>query len=155
MCLYADSEISRPICPRTYYKVVTEKTRLPFFYPGSGISYKKGAVVKGYEEHRESYWSSNWKWIRNREYVGGNFGVPVIRDGAIHVFTDLREAEALLCMANTQPSFLSLWVEQHRVFGEFGELPKFELISVKCRPEHWLAYGTQQDAAYTEVEVLD
>lgn len=147
MCLYADSEISRPICPRTYYKVVTEKTRLPFFYPGSGIAYKKGLIVKGYKEPDEYMWS----WFRDRKYTYEIWNYA-IRSGAIHVFTDLREAEALLCMANTQPSFLSLWVEQHRVFGE---LPKFELISVKCCPEHWLAYGTQQDAAYTEVEVLD
>lgn len=151
MCLYADQYASRPICPRTYYKIVGNPGRVPFFYPDSGVSFQKGEIVKAHPEMTDYHLD----WFRKRKYTLSLDALSHrVAEGAIHVFTNLKDAELqfddLICRRGASHFGIFLISHFSRV-----PAPTFELIRVRCLPEHWIAYGLYGDAAYTQVEVLD
>lgn len=155
MCLFSNPLLSRPICPRTYYKVV-QRNRRPLFYVDNDIVYRPGSVISAFPVlgDRELDWFRNHKWLPyggiyqflyNRT-LGDNAGVGLriydgfaLSGGVIHVYTDLQAAQAVV----------------HKRLPDWPVLSQNMVIEVKCRPEHFVAMGEDHEAAYTQVEVLD
>lgn len=118
---------------RVFWKVVSERTRQgPYFRK----VYTPGQTVNAcwFPKLARKWWGLD----KERDTYDG---------GVIHVYTTEITA---LSAAHHMNNFT--FRDPDEVYT--SPLVPFTVIEVKCRPEHWIAWGYLDEAAYTQVEVL-
>lgn len=129
MCLYVVFKPS-PTEEMVFYKIVGAEDRLGPWFPKASKHYTPGAVVRA-----DPVLGDIIQPVKECDKSGeSEFAVY---GGAIHVYSSPVSAG--------MDVRVRLW---HRA-------QQFKVIKVKCKPEHFVAWGFFNEAAYTEVEVLD
>ena len=141
MCLLVHPHnVTRPVVSN-FWKVVCKGSRLPprynFYSPF--MSYKKGEIVKA-DKIVEPV-------IRSL----GKDCIKQVHGGAIHVCVEKSKAEGYARMLEWEAKgHRTSWLSDR-----VNENTEFEILRVKCLPKHFIAWGLDGDACYTQVEVLD
>lgn len=134
MCLRVKNGAPRPRNIRIFYKLVNAVTRETNYFP---TIYSKGDIVCARPFDKAKALVGRRRNAEFRQWED-------IKDGAIHLWTSRLGAD------------MHLKIRLQSIFaGLRDHSSMLMVVRCRCRPEDFIAWGFDDDVAYSKVEVLD